>query len=442
MIRGARANRLDIWMNGLPVGYWEVSRGAERLAYRDDWVADEQGRPLSLSLPFTPGNQPYQGPEVGAFFDNLLPDSEAIRRRIAVRYRARATSSFAMLAELGRDCVGALELLPPDDIPTDLQSIRGRPLDEASVAKLLRDTTATGVLGRHDPAGDLRLSIAGAQEKTALLWHDDQWAIPEGSTPTTHILKLPLGLVGNMRADMRTSVENEWLCSKIVAAYGLPIASCDIATFEDQKVLVVERFDRRYASDGSWILRLPQEDMCQATGTSAADKYESDGGPGIQKIMEVLAGSERSAIDQRHFFMTQIVFWMLAATDGHAKNFSIAHLKSNRYEATPVYDVLSAHPIIGNGPNLLSARRAKLAMAVRGNNAHYLINEIRRRHWIAQGQRVTLPPADVEEMITTLTGMTEYVIAQVEARLPSAFPTDLSDKIFAGLRRQSEKLDA
>nr|WP_310118569.1 type II toxin-antitoxin system HipA family toxin [Paraburkholderia terricola] len=388
------------------------------------------------------GNQPYRGKLVSDYFDNLLPDSRAIRERIATRYRTGGTSPFELLAELGRDCVGAIQMLPPEETPVDLEQISGRPLDEAEIARLLREVTAPPALGQHEPIDDLRLSIAGAQEKTALLWHGDQWFIPERSTPTTHILKLPLGLVGNMRADMRTSVENEWLCSKIVAAYGLPIARCDIATFEDQKVLVVERFDRRYASDGSWILRLPQEDMCQATATPAAAKYESDSGPGIQKIMEVLAGSERSAIDRRNFFMTQIVFWMLAAIDGHAKNFSIAHLKSNRYQATPIYDVLSAHPIIGNGPNLLSPRRAKLAMAVRGENAHYLINDIRRRHWIAQGQRVTLAPADVDDMITTLTDMTEDVVAEVEPLLPAAFPKDVSDRIFNGLRQHSAKLAA
>ncbi|MFB9127410.1 type II toxin-antitoxin system HipA family toxin [Paraburkholderia dipogonis] len=442
MGRRAHDKSLNLWINGLPVGTWETTRDGEKLTYFEDWIADEQGRPLSLSLPFTPGNQPFRGKVVSDYFDNLLPDSRAIRERIARRYKTGGTSPFELLARLGRDCVGAIQLLPPDETPVDLEQIRGRPLNEAEIARLLRETTAPPVLGQHEPIDDLRLSIAGAQEKTALLWHDDRWAIPEGSTPTTHILKLPLGLVGNMRADMRTSVENEWLCSKIIAAYGLPIANCDIASFEDQKVLVVERFDRRHASDGSWILRLPQEDMCQATGTSAADKYESDGGPGIQKVMEVLAGSERSAIDQRHFFMTQIVFWMLAATDGHAKNFSIAHLKSNRYEATPIYDVISTHPIIGNGPNLLSACRVKLAMAVRGNNAHYLINEIRRRHWVAQGQRVTLAPADVEQMITTLTNMTEDVVAEVEAQLPAAFPNDVSDRIFEGLRQQSSKLAA
>ncbi|MEW6341105.1 MAG: type II toxin-antitoxin system HipA family toxin [Paraburkholderia sp.] len=440
MGRRAHTKSLNLWMNGLPVGAWETTRDGEKLTYFEDWIADEQGRPLSLSLPFTAGNQPYRGKVVSDYFDNLLPDSRAIRERIAGRYKTGGTSPFELLATLGRDCVGALQMLPPDETPDDLEQIRARPLNEADVALLLREITAPPLPGQHEPIDDLRLSIAGAQEKTALLRHDGQWLLPEGSTPTTHILKLPLGLVGNMRADMRTSVENEWLCSKIVAAYGLPVANCEIATFEDQKVLIVERFDRRLASDHSWILRLPQEDMCQATGTPAEAKYESEGGPGIQKVMEVLAGSEHAAIDQRNFFMTQMVFWMLAATDGHAKNFSIAHLKSNAYKATPLYDVLSAHPITGAGANRLPARRVKLAMAVRGKNAHYLIHEIRRSHWIAQGQRVTLAPADVEEMITALTDMTEEVVAQVAAQLPAGFPRDVSDAIFAGLLRQSTRL--
>jgi serine/threonine-protein kinase HipA len=306
---------------------------------------------------------------------------------------------------------------------------------------LLRGVTASP-LGRHEPIDDLRLSIAGAQEKSALLWHENQWLLPEGSTPTTHILKLPLGLVGNMRADMRTSIENEWLCSKIVAAYGLPIANCEIGVFEDQKALVVERFDRRLASDRSWILRLPQEDMCQATGTSSNSKYESDGGPGIQQIMGILAGSEQARVDQSNFFKAQIIFWILAAIDGHAKNFSIAHLRSNRYVATPLYDVLSAHPIIGNRRDQFSPRQVKLAMAVRSKNAHYLISEIRRRHWAAQGQRATLAKEEVEEMIDTLTRKTEAVIDKVAAQLPNGFPQDVADKIFDGMRRQSEKLAA
>ncbi|MGA7780918.1 MAG: type II toxin-antitoxin system HipA family toxin [Paraburkholderia sp.] len=440
MARRTQTNRLNLWMNGLPVGYWESTRGAETLVYRDEWLDDPQGRPLSLSLPFTPGNQPWRGRLVADYFDNLLPDTEPSRRRIATRYQTGGTAPFQLLARLGRDCVGALQMLPPDETPVGLMSIRGHPLAESAIARLLRDATSTPGLGQHEPVDELRLSIAGAQEKTALLRHGDQWLVPEGSTPTTHIFKLPLGRVGNMQADMRTSVENEWLCSKIVAAYGLPIAQCDIALFEDQKVLIVERFDRRLSSDASWLLRLPQEDMCQASGTPALQKYQADGGPGIEDIIDVLSGSERAALDRRNFYMTQMLFWLLAASDGHAKNFSIAHLSGNRYASTPLYDVLSAHPIIGRGAHHLAAQKVKLAMAVQSKERHYLINQIQRRHWVAQGQRIGFSEAEVEEMIGDLTMRTKDAIDEVAALLPRDFPMDVAEAIFNGMLRLNKKL--
>ncbi|MEX3931805.1 type II toxin-antitoxin system HipA family toxin [Paraburkholderia phymatum] len=442
MRRPSQTQRLDLWMNGLAVGYWEKASGGERLVYFDDWIDDEQGRPLSLSLPFTPGNQPYRGAVVSAFFDNLLPDSEPIRRRMAQRYHTGGTAPFDLLAALGRDCVGAIQMLPPDEAPADLYRIGGETLTDDDIGRLLRDTTSAAPLGQRDHAGDLRLSIAGAQEKTALLRHKGRWVLPSGSTPTTHILKLPLGLVGNMRADMRTSVENEWLCAKIVEAYGLPVAACEIAHFGDQKALVVERFDRRLSSDGTWIVRLPQEDMCQATGTPPIVKYQADGGPGVDTVMEILAGSVDAATDTTRFFKTQLIFWLLAATDGHAKNFSIAHLPGNRYRATPLYDVLSAHPIIGRGANRIPMQKAKMAMAVRGTSNHYLIAQIVRRHWIAQGQQVGLAPDAVDALIASVTNDTQHVIDTVAAQLPAAFPKDLASAIFDGLLKQSSKLAA
>jgi serine/threonine-protein kinase HipA len=253
-----RVQSLNIWMNGLLVGQWENTRSGALLRYFDEWIHHEQGRPLSLSLPFTPGNQVYRGEIVTSYFDNLLPDSESIRSRLAQRYQTGSVEPFELLATLGRDCVGAIQLLPQDEDPSDLFSITGDALNEQAIGKLLRSTSTSAPLGQFDHDADLRLSIAGAQEKTALLYHNQQWQRPHGSTPTTHIFKLPLGLVGNMRADLSTSVENEWLCSKIVAAYGLPVAHCDIAHFDDQKVLIVERFDRRLAAQGNWIVRLPQ----------------------------------------------------------------------------------------------------------------------------------------------------------------------------------------
>lgn len=441
MGRRALKQRLNIWMNGIPVGYWESGRGGERLGYFDEWLTDEQSRPLSLSLPFFPGNEAYQGPVVTSYFDNLLPDSEPIRRRLAQRYQAGGTEAFPLLAKLGRDCVGAIQLLPEDEAPSDIHAINGDPLSTAEIARRLRNVTSPAAFGMQDDNADLRLSIAGAQEKTALLRHQGQWLLPHGSTPTTHIFKLPLGLVGHMQADMRTSVENEWLCSKIVAAFGIPIAQCAIEQFEDQKALVVERFDRMPSSDDRWIVRRPQEDMCQATGTPALHKYQADGGPGIEHIMEVLLGSDNAEQDRQCFFKTQIVFWLLAAIDGHAKNFSIAHLPGGRYRATPIYDVLSAHPVIGTGKNRISPHKAKLAMAVRGSTNYYLMEKIQRRHWLAQAQRVGLGTKVGEQSIEEVVARTKAVIEEVSSVLPQGFPADVAEAVFKGVRKQLNKLD-
>ncbi|WP_047237769.1 type II toxin-antitoxin system HipA family toxin [Chromobacterium subtsugae] len=440
MGRRKQQQKLRVWMNGLPVGCWEIGRAGDRLAYSDDWVGHPQGRPLSLSLPFLPGNTPHQGAAVAAFFDNLLPDSETIRRRLAQRHRLAEASPFQLLSALGRDCVGAIQLLPEDETPQDLRTIRGETLDETGIARLLRQAVAVEPLGLREDDADLRLSIAGAQEKTALLRHADRWLLPQGSTPTTHIFKLPLGLVGGMQADMRSSVENEWLCSRLVAGFGLPVANCDIARFEEQKVLVVERFDRRLATDGGWILRQPQEDMCQATATPPHLKYQADGGPGIARILDILTGSQARERDRMNFFRTQLVFWLLAATDGHAKNFSLFHLPGGQYQATPLYDILSAHPIIGTGRGQIAPQKVKLAMAVRGGSNHYLVERIRYGHWLSQARQAGLAPADAARWMDELMEQTGEVVKTVAKALPADFPEDVADSIFQGMLRQRDKL--
>lgn len=437
-----RASRLDLWMNGLPVGHWSRTAKGSELRYAEAWATDAQSRPVSLSLPLTPGNTPWRGDRVTAFFDNLLPDNDAIRERLARRYQAASVEPFDLLSAVGRDCVGALQLLPEGASPgDDLYRIAATPLREADIAQRLRNITVDGPVGFNVPADDeLRLSIAGAQEKTALLRLNGQWLLPEGSTPTTHILKLPMGLVGNMQADMRTSVENEWLCACLIAAFGLPIAPCEIVHFEDQKVLVVERFDRQRSSDGNWIVRLPQEDMCQATATPPHLKYQANGGPGIARIMDILAGSVNAEEDRRNFFKAQVLFWLLAATDGHAKNFSLHLLPGGRFKATPLYDVLSAHPIIGKGRNKLAPSKVKLAMSVRGESSHYHLQEIQRRHWLAMAQQVALGKGVAEQIIEALLAQTDVVIDQVSGFVPPGFPEDVAEAIFAGLKAQARRL--
>ncbi|MGF6484426.1 serine/threonine protein kinase HipA of HipAB toxin-antitoxin module [Paraburkholderia sp. JPY419] len=293
----------------------------------------------------------HKGPRVLNYFDNLLPDSDAIRKRIAQRYRTETLDAFDLLRAIGRDCVGAVQLLGEDDAPVGVQRIEGTPLSDDDIEALLAQTVGKPTLGAPDEPDDFRISLAGAQEKTALLWHDGQWQRPHGATPTTHIFKLPLGLVGNRLADLSTSVENEWLCMRILREFGLPVANTEVLSFGQQRVLAVERFDRQMHSSGSWLLRLPQEDFCQVYGVPSHRKYENEGGPGVLDLARILQQSVDARQDLETLLASQILFWMLAAPDGHAKNFSIRLLAGGQYRLTPLYDVMSIWPVEGNGPN-------------------------------------------------------------------------------------------
>ena len=449
--RPSKSRHLDIWMNAHLVGRWTVdASGRHSLTYDESWIRSIEARPLSLSLPFQTSERAHSSHAVENYFDNLLPDSDITRKRLAQRYKAQSIEPFDLLAEAGRDCVGAVQLLPPGQPPQNLECIDGHALTESNVASLLRNVkTPRGFsAGTNDDAGTLehefndclRLSIAGAQDKTALLWHEGQWVIPHGSTPTTHIFKLPLGHIGmDRRLDMTTSVENEWLCLRILQAYGLKVPRAAMLLFEDQKALVVERFDRELHSSSRWWLRLPQEDFCQVTATPSLLKYESEGGPGMEQIAACLRGSQQAELDLADFFKVQVLFWMLAAIDGHAKNFSIRLLRGGRYHLTAFYDVLSAWPIIGKTASKIARQRVKLAMSVKGKRRHYNLDTIKRYHFEEMAHRFGLGNKGAA-LIDELIEQTPRVIQAVSRDLPQNYPTNLFDAISNNLLEASKRL--
>ncbi|ANB75538.1 toxin HipA [Paraburkholderia phytofirmans OLGA172] len=442
MGRQTHSRALSVWANGERVGVWRLpTRGPMEFAYDPAWVASPVGRPLSLSLPFAPGNVAHKGPRVLNYFDNLLPDSEAIRKRIAQRYQTDTLDAFDLLQAIGRDCVGAVQLLAVDDAPAGVERIEGTPLSDSEIETMLARTVSNSAPGTPDEADDFRISLAGAQEKTALLWHDGKWQRPHGATPTTHIFKLPLGLVGNKLADLSTSVENEWLCLRILHAYGLPVANTEIMTFGKQRVLSVERFDRQPHSSGQWLLRLPQEDFCQVYGVPSHRKYENEGGPGVLDLARILQQSVSAQQDIETLLASQILFWMLAAPDGHAKNFSIRLLAGGQYRLTPLYDVMSIWPVEGNGPNQWSWFKARLAMAMWSRSKHDAFRDVQRRHFNAMAQRCSYG-ANAEPLIQRLIEQTPEVIARVSAELPERFPGKVAERIFKGLKSSAAKLHA
>ncbi len=442
MGRKSRARALSVWVNGKLAGEWRIpARGETEFQYDPAWVESEEGRPLSLSLPLSLDKGSITGRPVECYFDNLLPDADPIRKRLQDRFHTAPGNAFELLAAIGRDCVGAVQLLSPDEQPKDVHTIDATPLTEAEVERALIQTVSSPPFAAHPADDDFRISIAGAQEKTAFLHHDGQWCRPRGATPTTHIFKLPLGLVGGMQADMSTSVENEWLCARILRAYGLPIARCDTGRFGSQKVLVVERFDRQLHSSGKYWLRLVQEDFCQATATPSSMKYERDGGPGMLEIARILRGSVNRDQDLACLLEAQLLFRMLAATDGHAKNFSIRILSQGRFQLTPLYDVLSIWPIIGNAPHKISWHNARLAMSVRGRNKHYLVKDIQRKHFNEMAARCGLGET-AEPLIKDILAATPAVIASVQENLPKGFPQHVLDAILTGLSQSARQLEA
>ena len=429
---------LAIWMNGEPVGTWSVDRGSHRLRYDSTWLASPRRRSLSLSLPITSSLE-ISGAVVAHYFDNLLPDNDRIRDRIARRHRTRSADVFDLLQAVGRDCVGAVQLLPEGAEPQGWNEVRAEPLDEHQVAELLRATPSESVLGQAAAGDELfRISLAGAQEKTALLWTNGGWHRPLGATPTTHILKLPLGLVGgSRRVDLSDSLENEWLCAQILYHLDLPVAPTELWRFEDQKALAVTRFDRAWQQDERgrpWIARLPQEDVCQALGVPPDRKYEKDGGPGIAEAMRLLAGSA-DATDRQTFALTQLAFWLMGATDGHAKNHSLFLQRGDTYISTPLYDVLSIFPYLGDAPNQFRWRKVGPAMALRSKNVHWHFHEIQPRHWNALAMKHGGAP--VWEAMQALVQRVAPALERIEAALPGDFPRRTWETITRGMRGQA-----
>jgi serine/threonine-protein kinase HipA len=426
-------------MNGELVGTWTVDRATHAFVYDASWLKSPKVRSLSQSVPITASRE-VRGDAVANYFDNLLPDNDRIRQRLSHRFRTKGAGAFSLLEAIGRDCVGAVQLLPQGMTPSGWNRVDCEPLNEAQIAEILRAVPAdVGPNAMRPPHDDLfRISIAGAQEKTAFTRVGRRWCRPHGSTPTTHIFKLPLGLVGgSRRVDLSDSVQNEWVCAQIVSELGLPVAPTTMATFGDQTVLVVERFDRAWMDARTWIARLPQEDFCQALGVAPTQKYEHDGGPGMATCLQLLSGSADAQQDTLAFQLTQLVFWLMAATDGHAKNYSIFLQPGDTYAMTPLYDILSMWPYFGKGLNQFNRRQAGMAMAMRSKNVHYRFDTIQPRHWHQLAMKNGGPA--VWEAMVGLALRVGPALAAVEARLPRDFHGRSWDAISNGMTVETQR---
>ena len=367
MGRRAHHQTLHLWANGDYVGRWTVkASGDSELQYDAAWRNSTRGRPVSLSLPFNLQNEPLKGGRVSHYFDGLLPDSDTIRKRVAVRFKTGSSDAFELLSAVGRDCAGALQLLPEGVEPEGPGQVDGIVVDDEAIERHLLDMVNPGHDGAMpDPHDDFRISLAGAQEKDAFLRWNGKWLKPRGATPTTHIFKLPIGVgwrekggllhIGRQRVAMPAAVQ------------GIRIANSEC---------------------GDCDIRLT-------------------------------TGARRRALRP-----CPVARWKTA----------------QRFRMTPVYDVMSAYPAIGNGPNQWAERDIRMAMALFGKNRHYLAHNIMRRHFNSTAKKVGYGN-DAEPLIQDFIARTPAIVDKVRAELPAGFPEKVADRILGGIRAAAHSLE-
>jgi serine/threonine-protein kinase HipA len=391
------------------------ARGRLTFVYDDQWRNAPEAYPLSLSMPIAA--KEHGRSVVEAFLWGLLPDNEQVLARWAAKFQVSARNVFALISHVGEDCAGAVQFVTPER----LEAIRSGKddkvewLDESEVAKrlrLLREDHAAWRLPRDTG----QFSLAGAQPKTALLLQNDRWGIPSGRIPTTHILKPPTGHFDG-------HAENEHICLLLARNLGLPTAQSKVMRFKDEVAIVVERYDRQ--QKGNDIIRVHQEDICQALGIMPTKKYQNEGGPSPVNIVELLRTYSTDRDTDLDTFGAALGFnWLIAGTDAHAKNYSLL-LNGSDVRLAPLYDIASILPY-----EEVDLRKAKLAMKIGGE---YKVELIGLRQWQKFGREVR---TDVDQLVEVLISMAKQLPDEVSAAHALAREEGLNNALIDRLAKQ------
>ena len=373
---------LAVRMGGQLVGALDATdRRSLRFTYDPDYAASPASTPLSVSMPLRVS--PYLHATIHPYLWGLLPDNDRVLERWAREFGSSSSDITGLLRGVGGDVAGAAQYVAEDTTPEESQPGSVEWLSDDDVAQFLRHLRRDATTWRPHPEG--RWSLAGAQPKIALLYDQaaDRWGIPSGETPTTHIVKPAIGGLDDF--DL-----NEHLCLAAARGAGLIAATTSIRSFGTERALVVERYDRIIDASGA-VVRVHQEDLCQALSIHPDRKYEVDGGPGAEQlgrlIREVCGGR-----DVTRFFDALVYNWLVLATDGHAKNYSLL-LSGHQVRLAPLYDVASALP------HLDQPRKAMMAQKIGGE---YRAAYVERRHWERLARSLGLALDEAHERIAAL----------------------------------------
>ncbi len=387
---------LDVFLHDSKAGVLEQFDDASlSFQYDDAYLSSENARPISVSMPIT--SEPYPNAVARPYFSGLLPD-ESARNRLAGALGISDTNAFGMLEIIGGECAGALALYGQNTRPAMVDA-RDEILEDQQLAGLLNELRGNPLLGSRN---DVRLSLAGAQDKLAVKVVNSQVALVKNGQPTTHILKPDIiGLAG--------SAQNECFCMTLALRVGLMAADVQLATAGDTDYVLVERFDRINTSGG--LTRLHQEDFCQALSVPPEIKYEDEGGPGIDRSLGLIKKVvDQPAADRLTFLKMQIFHFLVGNADAHAKNFALLHAPDARSPSlAPLYDVVctSAYPALTKKMAMRIGRR-NIPDTIRLKQWLSLVPDTRGAQRLFTGQLLDLAEAIVPESQALLAESARY----------------------------------
>ena len=377
-----------------------VRDGKISFLYDDSWRDDPAAFPLSLSMPL--GLSEHANSKIDPFLWGLLPDNERVLDQWGRRFHVSSRNAFGLLSNVGEDCAGAVQFVQPERLdhfhrrsPADVQW-----LTESIIAQRLRALRADHAAWRL-PRDTGQFSLAGAQPKTALLFLNGRWGLPSGLVPTTHILKPPTG-------EFDGHAENEHFCLELARAIGLTVPNSRVMHFEEEIAFVVERFDRVFRNGR--FERVHQEDMCQALALPPTRKYESEGGPGVRQIVDLLRTFSTNAVEDLGSLLDAIAFhWLIAATDAHSKNYAMLIGSGGQVRLAPIYDVASVLPYPDFDP-----RRIRLAMKLGGE---YLLQNIGLRQWRKLAAETRIGPEALLNRVQSMAAAIPDAASQIARQL-------------------------
>jgi serine/threonine-protein kinase HipA len=375
-----------------------------KFSYDPSWKDDADSFPISLSMPLVVSDHPHEAIE--AYIWGLLPDNDAVLQQWGTKFQVSPSSPFHLLCHLGEDCAGAVQFVSPErehlwageSSTGHVEWIDEGQLEERMVL-LRRNHGATRI------ASDVgQFSLAGAQPKTAMIFDaaSDSWGVPSGNIPSTHILKPATGAFIGL-------AENEHFCLSLAEELGLSAVRSWVKQFQDGPVVIVERYDRIITPER--IVRVHQEDMCQALGYRPHNKYQSQGGPSAGEIVKLLRRhSSTPEEDVKSFTSSLVLNWLIFGTDAHSKNFSILFSGGAQLQLAPLYDVSSALPY----PTSVDLRRAGMAMKIGGA---YKMRDISLRSWEKFATENALDWTWLRDRITDMTRNIPDASLRVAARM-------------------------